>query len=59
MKHFESATLICNKTAVAVKRGKQETRKRQGKERQEQKERKKESGLKLGTRKNGIPDYKR
>jgi hypothetical protein len=59
MKHFESATLICNKTAVAVKRGEQETRKRQGKERQEQKERKKESGLKLGTRKNGIPDYKR
>jgi ribosome assembly protein YihI (activator of Der GTPase) len=59
MKHFESATLICNKTAVAVKRGKKETRKRQEKKRQEQKERKKEAGLKLGTRKNGIPDYKR
>jgi len=59
MKHFESATLIRNKIAAAVKRGKQETRKRREKKRQEQKESNKEAGQKPGTRKNGMPDYKR
>jgi len=44
MKHFESATLICNKIAVAVKRGKQK---------QEKGKKRKDKNKKKGTKKPG------
>jgi hypothetical protein len=59
MKHFESATPICNKIAVAVKRGKQKQEKARKEKTRAKKKEQRGRAKKPGTRKNGIPDYKR